>query len=179
MKRFISVPLMGLLLSSLVFITQTHATSYNFSYIFNLGGLITGMLDGDVRALDANIVDVTAVTMMDYTQTILDGGATIPMSISPISSTVVSFDGTDNVFAVGAFSDTTTIFDMNSAGFALVELGGAIVEVEFTRPLSWSLTAKQPAPIPEPNTIILLSTGLLGLAGYRWHQRRREGTQVG
>jgi hypothetical protein len=37
----------------------------------------------------------------------------------------------------------------------------------------------QPAPIPEPGTLFLLSTGLIGLAGYRWHQRRREGTQVG
>ncbi len=31
---------------------------------------------------------------------------------------------------------------------------------------------------PEPGTIILLSSGLLGLAGYRWQQRRREGSQV-
>ncbi len=33
--------------------------------------------------------------------------------------------------------------------------------------------------IPEPTTMLLFGTGLLGLAGYRWQQRRREGTQVG
>ena len=34
------------------------------------------------------------------------------------------------------------------------------------------------AAVPEPGTLLLLSSGLLGLAGYRWHQRRGEGTQI-
>ncbi len=32
--------------------------------------------------------------------------------------------------------------------------------------------------VPEPTTMLLFTTGLLGLSGYRWHQRRRERTQV-
>ena len=37
----------------------------------------------------------------------------------------------------------------------------------------------QASPIPEPTTIFLFGSGLAGMAGYRWYQRRREGTQVG
>ncbi len=33
--------------------------------------------------------------------------------------------------------------------------------------------------VPEPTTMLLFATGLLGLGGYRWQQRRRERTQVG
>ena len=33
--------------------------------------------------------------------------------------------------------------------------------------------------VPEPSTVALFATGLLGLAGYRWQQQRREGAQLG
>jgi len=33
--------------------------------------------------------------------------------------------------------------------------------------------------VPEPTSVLLFASGLLGLAGYRWHNRRGEGTQLG
>ncbi len=41
----------------------------------------------------------------------------------------------------------------------------------------WSLHTQQ--PIPGPTTLLLLSSGLLGLVGYRWRQGRREGQHIG
>ncbi len=39
-------------------------------------------------------------------------------------------------------------------------------------------TVTTTATVPEPTSMLLLGTGFLSLAGYRWHQRRRERAQV-
>lgn len=48
----------------------------------------------------------------------------------------------------------------------------------FSGPATSTPITATPGAIPEPATGLLLATGLLGLAGYRWRQRRRERTQV-
>ena len=47
--------------------------------------------------------------------------------------------------------------------------------------LVWAVWSPQPTGgvVPEPGTLLFLATGLLGLAGARWRQRRAEGQQVG
>ncbi len=47
--------------------------------------------------------------------------------------------------------------------------------VAFVNPITGGSVTTLNTPVPEPATILLLSSGLLGLAGYRWQQRRREG----
>ena len=37
-----------------------------------------------------------------------------------------------------------------------------------------TISRKDMNPVPVPGTVVLMSTGLLGLAGYRWKQRRSE-----
>lgn len=53
-------------------------------------------------------------------------------------------------------------------------------EVEnLARASSVTFSPIEMTPVPAPTTFLLMASGLLGLVGYRWHQRRREGTQVG
>lgn len=72
--------------------------------------------------------------------------------------------------------------------FDAVTLGGVsrsrdlsiLISPDFSEPgtyAKWSLSTQQ--PIPEPTTLLLLSSGLLALAGYRWRQGRREGQHIG
>ncbi len=44
---------------------------------------------------------------------------------------------------------------------------------------TYTLTQASPNPVPAPNVWLLMATGLVGLTGYQWHQRRHEKIQLG
>ena len=67
---------------------------------------------------------------------------------------------------------------LNSLGFRHFHVIVLAFDPEFGVDKDWQYEG-QYAPVPEPSTFILSATGLLGLAGYRWAQRRRERIQVG
>ncbi len=56
-------------------------------------------------------------------------------------------------------------------GLNLTEADGTATAITFT-------PTEVPTPVPAPSAGLLMASGLLGLVGYRWQQRRREGTQT-
>jgi len=71
----------------------------------------------------------------------------------------------------------TGTLSLLAAGAQIVGDGSAPNAFDFTN--NTAVVYGKWAIVPEPTTMMLLSTGLLGLVGYRWRQGRREGQQVG
>ncbi|GJL66474.1 MAG: hypothetical protein NPIRA05_14450 [Nitrospirales bacterium] len=58
--------------------------------------------------------------------------------------------------------------------FTNSEIPGGGISLDITYAVWKTPGPGDSAPIPEPATVLMLSTGLLGLAGYRWQKRSRE-----
>ncbi len=78
-------------------------------------------------------------------------------------------------FGYPTFSDLRANTNAN-AFLSLIDVPAGMSSTGLT--FSQEGSGPGPNPIPEPTTFLLLGSGLLGLAGYRWHQRRRAGAQT-
>jgi len=68
---------------------------------------------------------------------------------------------------------------LRSGSAPTTETGSTLITVDFGSQGTLGKWTVSPEPVPEPTTMMLLSTGLLGLVGYRWRQGRREGQHIG
>ncbi len=143
---------------------STNILTLEFSVPSALNGVASSFTDIGFDSTDPN-----------HTLNIFKGGLTT--GISAISATIVH-GPTDSITDTWSWgtqcmgSLTTQCFDSQRREGAAGK--GAGLGTDF--PVAATIT---PAAVPEPATIALLGSGLLALAGYRWHQRRREGTQLG
>ena len=70
------------------------------------------------------------------------------------------------------------VLSKNMPGLFAVSTG-PVGMVDESEAVTGIFVLDQSSQVPEPSTALLITTGLLGLAGYRWSQRRRERLQAG
>jgi PEP-CTERM motif len=159
-------------LATFATVSSAHASELDFSYTLSTGNVLSGALDGTLLS-NGNIFDLTSVDSL-----FVNGAAvTTPTSVSSadeaygFSSTTaaVSLNGSYmnlsagkgyNAFAFAVGDLASSYFGENMAG-ASPGYGGTGYLVGYN-PADWSASI---ATTPEPSSLVLLGTGILGLAG--------------
>ena len=166
-------PLMTVVLATFFFVTglvtSVQATSFNWSYEFGDMTTASGMLEGEIDPGDSNLVHVTGIMGVWTGDPLWEVN-----TISGIGR--VTFDGTFlDMFAKGPMNTQIDlrrikpVFDLDVA-FIVGRNGGIVILDQPFVSERWSLTRKTD-PIPEPSTIILFGTGMLGLLA--WARRKK------
>jgi len=171
---------------SMVTILPTAAWADPFS-IMNIGSLCSFCDSGTLR-LDHTPVGVfffsgiqTVTTFNATGASDFDGQAIYTKNISsspPVFSFSVSASSLGGILAEGKL-DVMLTGNPNEIKFIETRKRGGLGEkLTATQMESFVFPHEETTTIPEPGTILLFGTGLIGLAGYRWAQRRRDFSHV-
>ena len=173
--------------SSLAIANPANALTFDFSYTFESGDILSGVLEGDIVDDEGDVVIVSEITSSFFNDIDLGskevvnffpetdiGIAAIFGGLEPFTP-LVTFSGfAMDIFACDSFVSDEEGFpwpeeEQCETGFAVFAfdsgeadfIGGPILGEEFN-PESWSLTA-----VPTPAAVLPTLTGLFGAASKR------------
>jgi hypothetical protein len=152
---------------------RAHASELDFSYTLNTGNVISGVLDGTLLA-NGNTFDVTSVSSL-----FVNGAAVAdPTTILSEDDHALGYKDTAAVSLNGSYMNLDAVDGSNQFLFAdgdvTADIFGDFAEATHSyggnnssvsyNSADWSASIVS-AQTPEPSSLVLLGTGILGLAG--------------
>ncbi len=182
------------------FPTLSFAIGFNFEWTGSNNYTMTGMFSFDDSLDNTGPIDesdLNSFMFEGFLSNVSIGAFTADTSAADFGQTgsphafQFNYDTTSNSFLLGGGVGSSMLQLWNFQPVTGIGWGAGTLRAIFSlqnsadsllsardNPNTIVVTQKPTPTIPEPSTYLLFGSGLLGLAGYRWQQRRRERTQI-